>query len=81
MLQRRRRLITPSRIARVAVGAFAVLLVGPFAPAPYAVAAAAPAMVVDLGTAASYSVLAGTGITNTGAATVLAGDLGLSPRG
>ena len=36
---------------------------------------------MDLGTAATYSVLAGTGVSNTGAATVLAGDLGLSSSG
>lgn len=36
---------------------------------------------VDLGSAATYSVLAGTGVANTGAGTVLAGDLGLSPSG
>ena len=35
---------------------------------------------MDLGTAASYSVVAGTGVANTGAGTVLAGNLGLSPR-
>ncbi|GAA4707414.1 ice-binding family protein [Nocardioides conyzicola] len=77
---RRRPIITPSRIARAAVGACALLVVGPFAPTPYA-AAAAPATFVDLGSAASYSVLAGAGVTNTGTATVLAGDLGLSPAG
>ena len=41
----------------------------------------AEATFVDLGTAATYSVLAGTGVANTGAGTVLAGDLGLSPTG
>ena len=50
-----------------------------------AAAAVAPtastATFVDLGTAATYSVLAGTGVSNTGTATVLAGDLGLSSSG
>ncbi|WP_322937771.1 ice-binding family protein [Nocardioides bizhenqiangii] len=36
---------------------------------------------MDLGAAASYSVLAGTSVANTGPGTVLAGDLGLSPAG
>ncbi|RHW23233.1 DUF3494 domain-containing protein [Nocardioides immobilis] len=36
---------------------------------------------MDLGAAASYSVLAGTSVANTGSGTVLAGDLGLSPAG
>ena len=44
-------------------------------------AAPAAATFVDLGTAASYSVLAGTSVANTGPDTVLAGDLGLSPAG
>ena len=43
--------------------------------------APAAATFVDLGTAASYSVLAGTSVANTGSGTVLAGDLGLSPAG
>lgn len=41
----------------------------------------AAATFVDLGSAATYSVLAGTSVANTGAGTVLAGDLGLSPSG
>ncbi|MCW2775479.1 MAG: hypothetical protein JWN91_3805 [Nocardioides sp.] len=85
MQRRTRQLFTRTRIARVALGTCALLLVGPLGAAPPATAAA-PAVAraatfVDLGTAASYSVLAGTGVTNTGAATVLAGDLGLSPTG
>ncbi len=80
MVRPNRQIITPSRIARAAVGAFAVLLIGPFAPTPHA-DAAAPAAFVDLGSAAAYSVLAGAGVSNTGAATVLALDLGLSPGG
>lgn len=42
---------------------------------------AATATFIDLGTAATYSVLGGTSVANTGAGTVLAGDLGLSPSG
>lgn len=44
-------------------------------------AVARAASFIDLGAAASYSVLAGAGVSNTGTATVLAGDLGLSPGG
>jgi Ice-binding-like/Bacterial Ig-like domain len=45
-------------------------------------ASAVPAATfVNLGAAASYSVLGGTGVANTGDGTVLAGDLGLSPIG
>ncbi len=43
--------------------------------------AAPTASFVDLGDAATYSVLAGTSVANTGSGTVLAGDLGLSPSG
>ncbi|MEP9363329.1 ice-binding family protein [Nocardioides sp. CN2-186] len=67
--------------ARAAVGACALLVVSTLGQLPHATAAAPGATFVDLGTAASYSVLAGTGVTNTGSATVLAGDLGLSPAG
>jgi hypothetical protein len=49
-------------------------------PAPPA-APPATATFVDLGTAATYSILAGVSVANTGAGTVLAGDLGLSPAG
>lgn len=49
-------------------------------PAP-SVAALPGATFVDLGTAETYSVLGGTSVANTGAGTVLAGDLGLSPSG
>lgn len=49
--------------------------------APASLAAPASATFVDLGAAESYSVLAGTGVANTGAGTVLAGDVGLSPSG
>ena len=73
-----------SLTARVAIGACALLVVGPFATGSSASAAAPQplaASAVNLGTAASYSVLAGAGVSNTGAATVLALDLGLSPAG
>ena len=80
---------TRTGIARTAVGLSAVLLLGPLAAAPATAAPVAPAApaalagatFVELGSAATYSVLAGTGVTNTGAATVLAADLGLSPSG
>ncbi|MDO9494072.1 MAG: ice-binding family protein [Nocardioides sp.] len=71
--------------ARIAFGLSGLLLLGPLAAAP-ATAAPAPAALagatfIDLASAADYSVLAGTGVANTGAATVLAADLGLSPSG
>jgi hypothetical protein len=73
---------TRTRIARIALGLSGLLLVGPVAATP---ATAAPALAeatfIDLASAATYSVLAGTGVANTGAATVLAADLGLSPSG
>ncbi|MCW2765967.1 MAG: hypothetical protein JWO11_1926 [Nocardioides sp.] len=86
-----RQIVIRTGIARVAIGASALLVAGslplgseaaaaPPAPAP-AVALAAAATFVDLGTAATYSILAGTSVANTGAGTVLAGDLGLSPSG
>lgn len=70
----------------MAIGASAVLVATQVATVPAALAAspaAAPAAAtsLDLGAAAGYSVLAGTGVSNTGAATVLALDLGLSPSG
>lgn len=70
--------------ARVSLAATLVLVAGPLtidarAATPVAMASAASA--VDLGTAASFSVLAGTGVSNTGSASVLALDLGLSPAG
>ncbi|MCW2842688.1 MAG: hypothetical protein JWN22_604 [Nocardioides sp.] len=72
-------------IARVALGACALLVAAQLASVAPATAApsapAAGATFVDLGTAAGYSVLGGSGVSNTGAATVLAGDLGLSPTG
>lgn len=72
-------------IARIAFGLSGLLLVGPLAATPATAApppaALAEATFIDLASAASYSVLAGTGVANTGAATVLAADLGLSPAG
>jgi Ice-binding-like/Bacterial Ig-like domain len=67
----------------VALGLSLLLVASPLAPAQAAphVAPAAAAAAVDLGSAAGYSVLAGAGVSNTGAATVLALDLGLSPAG
>lgn len=71
----------------MAIGAFALLVAGQLSAAP-ADAAVVPrlapvgaASFVDLGSAATYSILGGTGVANTGAGTVLAGDLGLSPSG
>ena len=91
MLRHPRQVSTHATIAGAVAGAFALLVYGPFVPVSSAGAAvsqppvtpvSAPAATfVDLGTAASYSVLGGTGVTNTGAATVLADDLGLSPSG
>ncbi len=73
-------------MARAAVGAAALLVAAQVATVSMASpqAAATPATgatFVDLGTAATYSILAGTGVANTGAGTVLSGDLGLSPSG
>lgn len=73
-------------IARTAIGAATLLVVGSLAGISTASAEVPPApsaaaTFVDLGTAASYSILAGTSVANTGAGTVLAGDLGLSPSG
>ncbi len=70
--------------ALVATGACAVLVAGQLATVSTASAAAAPApaaVFIDLGTAATYSVLGGAGVSNTGTATVLDGNLGLSPAG
>jgi hypothetical protein len=60
--------------------ASALALGGEAAAAPPAPLPAA-ATFVDLGTAATYSVLGGTSVANTGPDTELAGDLGLSPSG
>jgi hypothetical protein len=79
MVQRTRRLFT--RTTCTAAGVCVLLVAGSLSTAARAAAPPAGATFVDLGTAASYSVLAGTGITNTGTATVLAADLGLSPSG
>ena len=69
-------------MAGVALGASALLVAASLAAAAPPASAGAPvATFVDLGTAAAYSVLAGTGVTNTGTGTVLAADLGLSPSG
>ena len=82
MLRQSRQITFRTTIAAAVAGAFALLIVGPLVPLPSAGAAVPPpATFVDLGTAASYSVLAGTGVTSTGAGTVLAGNLGLSPAG
>ncbi len=62
--------------ARLAFGTISLLLAALVVPASPASAAAT---FVDLGTAASYSILGGTGVANTGADTVLSGNLGLSP--
>ena len=81
-----RHLSSISGAARVAIGASALLVATQVATLPASFAALpaaslAAATSVDLGTAAGYSVLGGTGVSNTGSATVLALDLGLSPDG
>ena len=77
-----------SSAARIPVHALCLLLVAgalalgsAAAATPPAVAAPPGATFVDLGAAASYSVLGGTSVANTGSGTVLAGVLGLSPSG
>ncbi|QVT79621.1 hypothetical protein ENKNEFLB_02004 [Nocardioides aquaticus] len=75
---------TRTGIARIAVGASALLVAGQLTTTSPAAAAPDPAPAaafVDLGTATTYSVLGGTGVSSTGAGTALAGDLGLSPAG
>jgi hypothetical protein len=71
--------------ARVAIGAAGLLVAGSLATAAasaeVAPAPSVAATFIDLGSAATYSILAGTSVANTGAGTVLAGDLGLSPSG
>ena len=65
----------------------AVLAVASLAALPDAASAAAPradppvATWVDVRSAATFSVLGGAGVANTGAGTDLAGDVGLSPAG
>ncbi len=85
-----RRLISLNGAVRVAIGASSVLVATQVLTVPASASVAvvalpaasvAAATSVDLGTAAGYSVLAGTGVSNTGSATVLALDLGLSPSG
>src|SRR3954454_511031 len=73
-----RPMFTRTAIVGVALGACVLLAASASAAVP---TTASAATFVDLGTAATYSVLAGTGVSNTGAATVLAGDLGLSSSG
>ena len=74
-------------MARAAVVAAALLVAAQVATVsvasaqPAAGTPATAATFVDLGTAATYSMLAGTGVANTSAGTVLSGDLGLSPSG
>ena len=69
----------------VAIGASALLAIGQLTALSAADAAAPPtpaaATFIDLGTAASYSIIGGTGVANTGVGTVLSGNLGLSPSG
>lgn len=69
--------MAPARYARflTALPLCALVLLGSVAVGRPAGAAQAP---VDLGTAASFAVLAGSTVTNTGP-TVIRGDLGVSP--
>jgi Ice-binding-like/Bacterial Ig-like domain len=78
--------ISHARLTRLAIGGSALLVavqVGTLSVATAEPSSAAPAAAafVDLGTAATYSILGGSGVANTGAGTVLSGDLGLSPTG
>ncbi len=68
-------------MARAAIVTSGLLVAGQFAAMSPASALPPAATFVDLGTAATYSALGGTGVTTTGAATALWGDLGLSPGG
>ena len=74
-----------SGIARTALALCALLVVGQLGIAPPAgaepAARRAPTTTVDLGSAAPFSILGGTGVVNTGAGTVVGGDLGLSASG
>jgi hypothetical protein len=71
---RRRPLRTAAKAFRIALLAFAGLLSSML----FATGASAAPATVGLGTAASFSVLAGSTVTNTGPTTMF-GDLGLSP--
>ncbi|HSV38330.1 MAG TPA: ice-binding family protein [Nocardioidaceae bacterium] len=84
-----RPVVTRSGLGWVALGVPMLLVTGQLAsgatasaaPQPAPLAAATTATFVDLGQAAAFSVLGGTSVANTGAGTVLARDLGLSPTG
>jgi len=66
-----RALVLPSRALPLVLAGSLAVLVGAAGPAR-------AATTVDLGTASSYAVLAGSGITNTGESTIT-GDIGTSP--
>lgn len=73
-----RQIITGFALIRVAIGTCLLLVGGLLVGVTPAIAVPTPAERVALGSAAGFSVLAGPSVTNTGAGTVLALDLGVT---